>query len=536
MTTVRAHRSAVIAKEQEIHAKEVLLAQKEKQLSSALLQKDNEIFMLRADLAQLQEHRGAPQKDIDSAVKIAIARREDELRVLVMKREEEVAAAMAKREEEIMEAVRKREQEICDAWIKQEQTIREEVESQYKILEERIELVNKRELDLRTQEEQLESARQELETRIKRLEQSAKGTSASLSSMSYSVFTGRKEKVPLEEVKNVLAQATPVQRRTRFDLLPTPRPSAALVSALETPVSRVTFDDTMASAMKGVVFTSTGESLQTPVPNELVQLFNCSPKVGLNFAKIFDFEEGDGDVTFQQHSPTASSLSVLSPPPSPSTRRDRERARESDSDRQSSPPPTRIRRPSIRSATRVTRTESAPLATTDTANRANLQSAAKPLPHPHMRPSRSSGNITRATTLPQIPVPRTHPSPEYDFTDEENLPSPFLKRIDRTAAAKNTLNSATPATSTTSSIPSAPSSSSLLPTSSMKAKPRGSGLTLRAVAAANSTRKLRPRPAPQEDETTSFTPASSEYPEQSRNSLASARKANEEAKKALSRS
>jgi len=179
MTTVRAHRSAVISKEQEIHAKEVLLSQKEKQLSSALLQKDNEIFMLRADLAQLQDHQGSSPMDIDLAVKNAIARREDELRVLVMKREEEVAAAMAKREEEIMEAVRKREQEICDAWMKQEQKIREEVEGQYKVLEERIELVNKRELELRAQEEQLEGARQELETRIKRLEQSAKGMSTS---------------------------------------------------------------------------------------------------------------------------------------------------------------------------------------------------------------------------------------------------------------------------------------------------------------------------------------------------------------------
>ena len=53
----------------------VLLAQKEKQLSSALLQKDNEIFMLRADLAQLQDHQGSSPKDIHLAVKNAIARR-----------------------------------------------------------------------------------------------------------------------------------------------------------------------------------------------------------------------------------------------------------------------------------------------------------------------------------------------------------------------------------------------------------------------------------------------------------------------------
>jgi len=34
-----------------------------------------------------------------------------------------------------------------------------------------------------------------------------------------------------------------------------------------------------------------------------------------------------------------------------------------------------------------------------------------------------------------IPIPRIHPSPEYDFADEENLPSPFLKRVDKAAVA-----------------------------------------------------------------------------------------------------
>jgi hypothetical protein len=51
--------------------------------------------------------------------------------------------------------------------------------------------------------------------------------------------------------------------------------------------------DYMPSAMKGVVLTSTGEIPATPTPAELVNLFKCSPKVGLNFGKIFDFEEGD---------------------------------------------------------------------------------------------------------------------------------------------------------------------------------------------------------------------------------------------------
>ena len=63
----------------------------------------------------------------------------------------------------------------------------------------------------------------------------------------------------------------------------------------------------------------------------------------------------------------------------------------------------------------------------------------KPLPHPHLRPSGSASNLAAAaaaaSSLP-IPVLRSRPSPEYDFADEENLPSPFLKRVDKAAAAK----------------------------------------------------------------------------------------------------
>jgi NIMA (never in mitosis gene a)-related kinase 2 len=44
--------------------------------------------------------------------------------------------------------------------------------------------------------------------------------------------------------------------------------------------------------MKGVVLTSTGEKLATPSQAVLMNLFKWSPKVGLNFAKIFDFEVG----------------------------------------------------------------------------------------------------------------------------------------------------------------------------------------------------------------------------------------------------
>jgi len=49
----------------------------------------------------------------------------------------------------------------------------------------------------------------------------------------------------------------------------------------------------MPSVMKGIVLTSTGEIFATPSAAELVNLFNRSPKVGLNFGKISGFEEGD---------------------------------------------------------------------------------------------------------------------------------------------------------------------------------------------------------------------------------------------------
>ena len=44
------------------------------------------------------------------------------------------------------------------------------------------------------------------------------------------------------------------------------------------------------SAMNGVILTTTGETVATPTPAELAKLFVDTPKVGLNFAKIFDFD------------------------------------------------------------------------------------------------------------------------------------------------------------------------------------------------------------------------------------------------------
>ena len=106
------------------------------------------------------------------SIKQAIIRREEELRVLIYKREEEVALAMAKREEEIMEAVRNREQQLSDAWAKREAEIRNEVEDSLKSIDERIQWVVKRENDLVAEETRLNELQEELEARMRKIDES----------------------------------------------------------------------------------------------------------------------------------------------------------------------------------------------------------------------------------------------------------------------------------------------------------------------------------------------------------------------------
>ena len=302
-------------------------------------------------------------------------------------------------------------------------------------------------------------------------------------------------------------------------------------------MSRPSFIDFIPSAMKGVVLTSTGESLNTPAPTALSKLFDASPKVGLNFTKIFDFDEGEKHLV-KHHDPGLNN----SPPPSPTSRKEKERAKEREKDTddaaessgsstsstvttQSIPLPTRLRRPSIRaSRTSHGRSATLPTSTSEPAvlstpsGSATLQGPQpKPLPHPHLRPSRSNSNlssVSRATEMP-IPVPKKYPSPEYDLADEENLPSPFLKRIDKVGPVK-------PAITTNTSTSSASVSATKLK--------RNSGLLLRAVAAANNVGRRSATTQVEQLRSEVSDPSDSARP-----SLASARKASEEARKALSR-
>jgi len=313
--------------------REQALLQNEQRVTSLLSQKDEEITYLQQLVSQLQQQQ---EHFSEVAVKQGVARREEELRVLVMKREEEVAVAIAEREEEIMEAVRNREAEVDAACLRREELIRTEVDA-------RIQWVLAKESELKVEEMRLEEVKRELEETAKVQQQSAVATKTAKGSfkLSYSGFrlcswvrhcpVGRKEKRPLEEVKNLfepmtrMAQVTPVQQHGRRKIEPQATskstPSMCHTASVQTPTSRPIPMDYMPSAMKGVVLTSTGEILATPTPAELVNLFKCSPKVGLNFGKIFDFEEGDsGEKAVQEDQHEGDGAS---PPPSPSSRKER---------------------------------------------------------------------------------------------------------------------------------------------------------------------------------------------------------------------
>ncbi len=372
----------------------------------ALLVRERELNAKERDFQAREATLLAREAGLGDAIRMAILAREEELRVLIQAREEEVAAANAKREEEIIFSVNAREKEFCDAWRQREEA-----------MEEKIRWCERREQELLEEENRVNSVRQEVEERMAQWEQDR--------AKAKPVKESRLHKSPLEEVKNVLE---PLQRLPHH--LSTPGPPS--VKAFPTP----------GSAMRGVVLTATGEPIMTPAP-AAAALFANSPKVALNFAKIFDFDDDDtGDIGLspsQRRSTRESTPTTSGATPSSSVSSVK-------------PPPTRLRRPSI-----------------------TLSDAlkAQPLSHPHLR----------------SPVPAS-----YDLADEENLPSPFLKRTERLAANEKG-------------------------TGKPKKRP-SSGNLLRAVAAANAAVRTRP---------------SSASSDGARPSIASARKAGDEARKALFR-
>jgi NIMA (never in mitosis gene a)-related kinase len=217
---------------------------------------------------------------------------------------------------------------------------------------------------------------------------------------------GRKDKPPLEEVKNLLEPLVRITdtHHQRTQSVPEAKPKLAFPGP-ETPVNRniarppANYE---ASAMKGIIFTATGETLATPTPAELTNLFVNTPKVGLNFAKIFDFEEGDREGEELDHGEEDSIME--GPPPSPSIRDRAKSESKSTHQRESanaSAPPTPLRRPSIRCSVQR------PVLPASTSDPTGLFSQIPP----SKTSKRSSSSAAAATSAPKRLVVVLHPSP-----------------------------------------------------------------------------------------------------------------------------
>jgi hypothetical protein len=337
-------------------------------MDALLSQKDAEISSLQVFVSQLQRqvqsHAQQDKTVIEQCIRDAISKREDELRVAVMRREEEVATAIARREEEVMDAVRAREEEILQAWKTREGQIRDEV---MEAVEERVNWVERKSKELQLEEEKLMGIKKELDCR-------------------------------------------------KIEPPPTPK-SHEFPAILETPINRKVPgppDGGMPSAMKGIILTATGEPLATPAPEGLVKLFVHSPKVGLNFATIFDFDD--------EHD-------AENPPTSPT---DRERPKQVNVEGSDVTPqqaaPTRLRRPSLLRQRPPSIKPSMASSTSSSSTSNQNVPASSSLPNRNViQPQPPLAAPVRSTTQPP---PSSRPAAEYDLNDE-NLPSPFLKRIDK---------------------------------------------------------------------------------------------------------
>ncbi|KAF7308809.1 Protein kinase domain-containing protein [Mycena kentingensis (nom. inval.)] len=492
LNTLKSHRAALVVRERELVGRENALNDKETQITEMIQNRDAQIHLLQTQLQETQSQLHQAQQHIESQpslsdIQAAVKQREEELRVLVLKREEEVSRSMQRREDEIMEAIRRREGEVLEAWSKREEVLREEfraildgeLEAREKIYEEREAEILRREAAVEDEEKSLASTKKLLDEKMKTLEDS------------------KKDRAPLDEIQNILSRAA--HHETPKAPIPL-RPHARTGSAsrqLSTPVPR----NSHMSAMKGVVLTTTGEALATPSPVELAAMFDltrrfedevmASPRVGLNFAQVFDLDGEKVDLTAKlknAHLEPESDLddedvtttAPVAPAPGPSRRMSRSRTVDVDG-----APPTRIRRPSIRSSGRrptLPTSVSDPVGLTDSAALEGTSSQTrhrpKPLPHPHL--GSTSGSVQTPTAMRSNSAPVAATAPTYDLADEENLPSPFLKRTERERAVAGSGTASASASVTASPTPIASARKTLTK------RPSG-GNMLRAVAAANAS-------------------------------------------------
>ncbi|KAJ7066596.1 kinase-like protein [Mycena amicta] len=483
LNSLKTHRAVLHVRERELVSRETALNEKESQITDMIQQRDAQIHLLQSQLQECQSQLHQAQLHIESQpslsdIQAAVKQREEELRVLVLKREEEVSRSMQRREDEIMEAIRRREADVLEAWSKREEVLREEfravldseLEAREQVYEEREGEILRREAAVKEEEESLASTKTLLEEKVRNLEDKS--------------IDAKKDRAPLDEIQNILSraahQATPRVAATSRAQPRSSSPFPTIAGHLLTPLPR----SSQMSAMKGVVLTTTGEALATPSPVELAAMFDltrrfedevmASPKVGLNFAQVFDFEERGERVDLtaklrDAHLESESDLdeedttgrtTLVAAGAGPSRRMSKSRTVDSET-----APPTRIRRPSIRTSARrptLPTSISDPTGLSDSPEPTSSQTKQhrpKPLPHPHLA----------STQAPSVARTSSAPAATYDLADDENLPSPFLKRTERERA-----------------VASASVSAGQSARKTLTKRPSG-GNMLRAVAAANAS-------------------------------------------------
>ncbi|TBU48633.1 kinase-like protein [Dichomitus squalens] len=508
LNTVKSHKSSLLAKERDLVARETTLAEREAKLAAVVAQKDEELASLRTVLA-------TAESTLQQRVRQAVARRDEELRAMVLKQEQEVAERMTRREQEIMEAVRRREEEMARMWAEWERQTRE---GMGRAVEERMQWVQQRAEELERERLQLDGVRRELDAKMKALE-------------AVPAVTGvgerrTRSKNPLEEVKNIMA---PLSR-----LADSPEPIRAAPYKLPEfktpmPTKSVNLDLEMAppSAMKGVILTATGEPVATPTQAELAKLFVETPRVGLNFAKIFDFdaeESGESEGELDEDGYETDSRPRGS-------RREKDKDAE-ESDGESTPTqstasstsstgnatltaapavkPTRLRRPSIRAASASAAVRSASAAVeAGSSSSSSARNKVKRAASTSAVTSASASVAPAKTAAASVASLAQAPEPKYDFNDVENLPSPFLKKVEDRAA---------------------PAPTASKPATAARTGPRKSGTTLRAMAAMNAAKASSRAPS---SSASMGNLAGNSASTAVRSSIAKAQRANEEARKAL---
>ncbi|KZT63224.1 Pkinase-domain-containing protein [Daedalea quercina L-15889] len=451
LNQVKSHRAGVFAKERDLVSREAAIVQRENNLQALLSQKDTEIATLRTSLATAQSSLASLQTAFETALAERVRQREQELRALVAAQEGEVATRMARREEEIMAAVRAREEEIARMWAEWEAKTREAMGA---AVEQRMDWVRAQAGEVEAERARLEEVKRELERRMAEVERGEKererrGTRAGTSM----------GKTPLEEVKNILAPPaqiadTPVRPAgiglaRMSSVFETPRPAPLMKTTPSFPE-----DIAPPSAMKGVILTATGEPVATPSPAEVAKLFINTPKVGLNFARIFDFDseeeedeeadEEDQDREEEDDEPAPGEEGYETDTRPSSRRSSSSTGKDEDEDERTPQPsptvalrPTRLRRPSIRTSSgRPSLEAPVPRRSSGTAPSGTTRSRSTSRP-----PSSAASSSATAAARPAcktsasnaMPVTATasRPVPDYDLSDEENLPSPFLKKCDR---------------------------------------------------------------------------------------------------------